>query len=133
MTVQSLDHVNIRSACMAETLAFYRDTLGMTVEAPPGRSDTLEVAWILSADGRPSVHLGSTARLSFLDEGRDWTGVTGSGLVDHVAFNCTGHDAMRQRLEATGLALRFNEVPEIGLRQIFVVDPNGILIELNFR
>ena len=29
--------------------------------------------------------------------------------------------------------MRFNDVPQMNLRQIFVNDPNGITLELNFR
>jgi len=39
---------------------------------------------------------------------------------------------LRARLKSRGLEHRLNEVPAAGLRQIFVLDPNGVLLELNF-
>jgi catechol 2,3-dioxygenase-like lactoylglutathione lyase family enzyme len=51
----------------------------------------------------------------------------------HVAFACRDYDAVRAKLGRHGLEMSFNDVPQIGLRQIFVNDPNGITLELNFR
>jgi hypothetical protein len=36
-------------------------------------------------------------------------------------------------LNAHGLPYRLNHVAAIDLKQIFVSDPNGVLLELNFR
>ena len=56
-----------------------------------------------------------------------------TGPVDHIAFNATGFDAMRANIEQRGLAFSQNSLPEIGMRQIFTRDPNGVPIEINFR
>jgi hypothetical protein len=56
----------------------------------------------------------------------------GSGAVHHIALDCGGHDDMVARLERLGVQHRRNAVPAIGLRQIFVHDPNGVMVELNF-
>ena len=39
---------------------------------------------------------------------------------------------MTARLEARGIPARQREVPGLGLRQLFVQDPNGVTIELNY-
>jgi hypothetical protein len=49
-----------------------------------------------------------------------------------VVFACHDYDAVRDKLGTHGLEMSFNDVPQIGLRQIFVNDPNGITLELNF-
>jgi hypothetical protein len=36
------------------------------------------------------------------------------------------------RLKRRGLEHRLNEVTAVSLRQIFVLDPNAVLLELNF-
>ena len=134
MAIKAIDHVNIRTAKLAESIAFYRDALGMDVQPGPGEKDMDRFAWVYAGDGRPVVHLNIADDSSdFLGEGRDWEGVSGSARVHHVAFDCDEYDALRARLEASGFALRFNEVAVIDLRQIFVYDPNDILVELNFR
>ncbi len=55
------------------------------------------------------------------------------GSLDHVAFR--GHDAGAAiaRLRAHGIAFRENLIRDIGLHQVFVRDPNGIVVEMNFR
>ena len=55
-----------------------------------------------------------------------------SGAVHHVALRCEGHEEMVARLKARGLEHAQNDVRSINLKQIFVVDPNGVMLELNF-
>ena len=55
-----------------------------------------------------------------------------TGALHHVALRCSGYEEIRGRLKGRGLEHRLNEVPAVGLRQIFVLDPNGVLLELNF-
>ncbi len=134
MSVNALDHVNIRTSLMGESIAFYRDMLGMKVTPAPGMNDTSENAWVVADDGRPVVHLNRVLEGSdFLGDDRDWSALRGSARVHHVAFDCADYDGFRARLSRAALALTFNEVTSINLRQIFVHDPNEILIELNFR
>jgi catechol 2,3-dioxygenase-like lactoylglutathione lyase family enzyme len=56
-----------------------------------------------------------------------------TGAVDHIAFNASGFDEIRARLQARGIEISENLLDEIGLRQLFIYDPNGVPIELNFR
>lgn len=134
MAIDALDHVNIRSSHMAESVAFYTDILGMTATPGPGYRDLTEVAWIRAPDGRPVVHLNvADDAPDFLGESRDWNGVTGTGRVHHMAFECSEYGVVCDRLIKAGVTMRFNDIPQIALRQIFTHDPNGVLIELNFR
>ena len=55
-----------------------------------------------------------------------------TGALHHVALNCSGYEEMIARLTGRGLEHRVNVVQAVGLRQIFTVDPNGVLLELNF-
>lgn len=59
--------------------------------------------------------------------------VTTPGVFDHVAFNGTNAREMIDKLTSLGLPFHCNEVPEIGLTQIFLNDPNGLKLELNYR
>ena len=58
-------------------------------------------------------------------------GAHGSGVVDHVAFNGSDYDEVEARLERHGVPAVRNTVPGIGMRQLFVTDPNGVRIEIN--
>ena len=130
MPVQSLDHVNICTGRLAETIRFYGDVLGMTVGASPASADMSEGAWVRDRAGAPIVHLmtpevsARRAERAPADEG--------SGAVDHVALRCTNYDDMVARLDNHGIAFGANEIASMGLRQIFVEDPNGVMLELNF-
>jgi len=64
---------------------------------------------------------------------RDPDSLQGSGAVDHLAFNAEGFDAMVERLQAEGIAYRQRRVEGARLSQLFLTDPNGISIELNFH
>ena len=133
MAILHIDHVNIRTPRVAETVRFYVELLAMKAEPAPGADDMARGAWLYIEDGRAAVHVGS-ADSRFLAE-HDIAGASpeGSGRVHHVAFECSDYDRTRGDLEARAVDFQLNDVPQIGLRQIFIRDPNGILVELNFR
>ena len=55
----------------------------------------------------------------------------GTGALDHLAFSGDDHDEALARLERTGVDPKRNTVPQIGMRQLFFEDPNGVKIEIN--
>lgn len=133
MSVMKLDHVNIRTPRLAETIDFYRDVLGMEVSPSPAFPDMNMGAWIRDEGGAAVLHLVSTdvpmsTRLSDAVHKNH-----GSGAIDHFALECAGYEEMVARIKACGLPFRSGGIPSMNLRQLFVEDPNGILVELNFR
>ena len=54
-------------------------------------------------------------------------------MVHHVAFASRGFAGMKQRLESKGMEYDSRQVPGGDLWQIFVNDPNGVMIELNYE
>lgn len=130
MRVNKLDHVNIQTTKLAETVRFYADVLDLTVGDPPPPLDPALVQWMFDGEGRAIFHLSSPGSLvgqEAINIGSD------TGAVHHVALDCSGHDAMTERLGAMGLEHRLLHAAAIDLKQIFVRDPNGVLIELNYR
>jgi len=59
-------------------------------------------------------------------------GETGSGAFDHVAFRAKDPSVLIARLNNQGYDFRERKVPDLDLHQIFVEDPNGITVELNY-
>jgi len=55
-----------------------------------------------------------------------------SGVVHHVAFVSRGFQAMKAHLTAKGVAFDTVEVPGGALWQIFITDPNNVVVELNY-
>ena len=123
VSVGVLDHFNIRTRKLAETVRFYEDVLGLDKGARP--NFVFPGAWLYS-EGKPVVHL---VDISPTDEQQK----PDSGCVHHVAFVSRGFDAMRQRLQSKGMQFEARQVPGGDLWQIFVDDPNGVMIELNYE
>ena len=126
----SLDHINIQTVKLGETIAFYRDVLDLRAGNPPPPLDPDLVQWMFDPDDRAIFHLSSPGALvgtNAINLSED------TGPVHHVALACRGHDAMVEKLDRLGLAHHENHVVAIDLKQIFVRDPNGVLLELNYR
>ncbi|MCK9563135.1 MAG: VOC family protein [Bacteroidales bacterium] len=121
MRVNALDHVNIRTRDVAGSAAFYVELLGLEARNGPGPFPADQVQWLCDHDGRAIIHL-----FRFDCE----PGPTGP--IHHVALNCTGKAELIGRLEARGTEFSVNELPAAGLTQVFIHDPHGILLELNF-
>jgi catechol 2,3-dioxygenase-like lactoylglutathione lyase family enzyme len=123
MSVGVLDHFNIRTRNLGDTVRFYEDILGL--EKGPRPNFAFPGAWMYS-EGKAVVHL---VDISKTDEAQK----PDSGVVHHVAFASTGFDGMAQRLKSKGMAFDSRQVPGGDLWQIFVNDPNGVMIELNYE
>jgi hypothetical protein len=55
-----------------------------------------------------------------------------AGVVDHIAFVATEPGAFVRRFKERGLEYQPRSLPKFDLNQIFIKDPNGLTIELNF-
>ncbi len=129
MTIKTLDHVNIQTRDMAVTIAFYGELLGLVARTAPRRKPE-ERQWLYAGD-RAVIHLNlfgtdNTYAREVIPGGT-------TGAIHHIALECDDLEGMVSRLEARGLRYERAELPEIGLTQLFVVDPNNVLLELNFR
>jgi catechol 2,3-dioxygenase-like lactoylglutathione lyase family enzyme len=127
--VEALDHVNIITADLEGTARFYAEIFGLEPRDGPPPLTHENARWMYDAAGRAVIHVNS------LDCPRAYdrevrTGPTGA--LHHVALRCSGYEELRARLARAGLEHRINLVAAIGLRQIFVLDPNQVLLELNF-
>jgi catechol 2,3-dioxygenase-like lactoylglutathione lyase family enzyme len=122
MSVGVLDHYNVSTRNLGDTVRFYEDVLGLT-NGPRPPFD-FPGAWLYS-EGRPVLHLND---ISPTDQPQR----PDSGVIDHVAFGSRGFEAMKRHLAQKGVSFRVNVVPNSSRRQIFVTDPNNVLIELNF-
>ena len=125
MPVDRIDHVNIRTSDVAVTAAFFRDVLGLEVRDPP-RLDPARFQWVFTADGAAIVHIT-------IDPAAPAPGTAGpTGGLDHAAFLCSDLAAMRGRLDRLGIDYAVNARSDGTLTQLFLTEPNGVLLELNF-
>ena len=123
VSVGTLDHFNIRTRNLADTVRFYEDILGL--EKGPRPNFAFPGAWMYS-EGKAVVHLVDISKTEEKQK-------PDSGVVHHVAFASTGFDGMKTRLQSKGMAFDSRQVPGGDLWQIFVNDPNGVMIELNYE
>jgi catechol 2,3-dioxygenase-like lactoylglutathione lyase family enzyme len=122
ISVGKLDHYNVSTRKLGDTVRFYEDVLGL-VNGPRPPFD-FPGAWLYS-EGHPVLHLND---ISPTDKPQR----PDSGVIDHVAFGSRGFEAMKHHLAQKGVEFRINVVPNSTRRQIFLTDPNNVLIELNY-
>ena len=134
MPLARLDHYSIRTTRLDETRRFYTEVMGL--EVGPRPDFPFPGVWLYQG-GAAVVHVvgidpndpqGLVAYLG--DKGMD--GATGTGTIDHVAFVAEDVDGMRAHFRAHGAEVRERTVPSLNLHQMFLDDPNGVTIELNF-
>jgi len=119
MSVNGLDHYNIVTEKLDETINFYVNVLGLR----DGDRPTFKFpgAWLYCGT-QPVVHLIQ------VDEARG----PGSASIDHVAFHATDYEDFTGRLKDKGIAYDERVITDRNLRQVFLTDPNGVKVELNF-
>jgi catechol 2,3-dioxygenase-like lactoylglutathione lyase family enzyme len=133
MPLSHLEHFLIQTADLQATRDWYVRVLGMKEGWHPDFK--FPVVWLYIGE-KDVLHLtegGSNVsenRKKYL--GQQSTDVHGSGVVDHVAFRALGLPGMLAHLEREGIEFTRRMVSDQGLYQLFLHDPNGVKIELNF-
>ena len=120
MAITALNHVNIITDDLDATRKFYADVIGLIDgDRPPFQ---FPGAW-LYIDDEAVIHLVG------VDDQPD----EGTGTIDHIAFESNGINDMVVMLEGRKIPFHVRDVPGREVRQVFLHDPNGVKIELNFR
>ena len=124
MGLHHLDHYNIETVNLEETIRFYCDVLGLYVgDRPPL---PFPGAWLYCENHLPTIHLIGT------DPGQPDRPKVPSGRLHHICFATTGKEEIRKRLVAAGIKFNTVVLPVVRYTQFFMQDPNGINVELNF-
>lgn len=133
MPLARMEHFLVLSDDIEQTRRFYCEALGMRVGLRPKLSFA---GYWLYVDDVPCVHVaewnGYRAYAEQVGIPMSTRG-PGTGPVDHIAFNGLDYGGTRETLKRLGIAYSENRLDDIGLTQMFVADPNGLTIELNFR
>jgi catechol 2,3-dioxygenase-like lactoylglutathione lyase family enzyme len=134
MPLQLLEHYTIRSADMEATRDFYCKAIGLKVGKRPPLAFP---GYWLYCGATPVVHLVPLADPKAIRGMVKVPAVNGEkpggGAVDHVAFRAENAPAMRRRLKAGNIPFEERVQPGSGLVQMFLDDPNGVTVEINFR
>ena len=130
MPLGGLQHFTIEPHDLEKTKHFYVDVLGLEIGDRPPLG--FPGYWLYSG-GTATVHLMGTrtpregivvrgTKKKFKDTGR----------FDHIAFAATDIGGVRKKLKAKKVKFREQVIPRTGGQQIFLYDPDGVGVELNF-
>jgi catechol 2,3-dioxygenase-like lactoylglutathione lyase family enzyme len=139
MSNLSLNHFSIRSLEIEKTSAFFSEVLGLTIGPRP--EFPFPGVWLYNGD--ESDWSNAVLHLIAIDKNdpdglkkylgdRSSSSLHGSGAIDHIAFFAKGLEEKIQLLKALKVPYRERTVPVLKLHQIFLDDPNGVVIELNY-
>jgi catechol 2,3-dioxygenase-like lactoylglutathione lyase family enzyme len=133
MNAIDLNHFTLRTPKLEETRRFFEDIVGLRAGNRPDFK--FDGYWMYSAANLPVLHMmaldtGDAELVRYLG---DRVSSSGSGVVDHISFNCEGLPGFEERLKKAGYPYSPRTVPGEGLHQVFVQEPNGITIEFMFK
>jgi catechol 2,3-dioxygenase-like lactoylglutathione lyase family enzyme len=126
--VAGIAHVNLRGPepLVEQLRTFYIDVIGLH-EGPRPRFRSGSSGYWLYAGERDVVHLTVDPKAA---EGAASTPPHAG--FDHVAFACRGLADALHRLHEAGIDFRVDQVDDLHQVQLFLHDPAGTRIELNF-
>jgi catechol 2,3-dioxygenase-like lactoylglutathione lyase family enzyme len=122
MSLTIFQHVNVRCSDVVGSRDFYTRVIGL--EDGPRPPFPSKGYWLYLA-GTPVVHL--------VQQSVAIAPSAGTGRIDHIAFGALGLEDTRLRLREAGVAFEERVVPMDGTTQLFLRDPDGVKIELNFE
>lgn len=119
MTAQAMNHFTILAEDLAATCAFYRDLLGLTEGYRPNMG--FPGAWLYAGE----VAVLHVVVKNPLPHQR-------AGVLDHMAFTAADLPGTVGKLKKRGIAYNLGRQVETGTWQLFLHDPNGAKVELDF-
>ena len=133
MTLAFIEHFLIQSADLEATKDWWVKVLGMRVGPSPDFK--FPVYWLYLGD-RDVLHI-TTGGKNVSENRKKYVGQqseasTGTGVIDHIGFRTSGLHEMIEHLTKNKISFTERQVNDQGLYQLFLFDPNGLKIELNF-
>ena len=141
MKINKLDHVSIGTDRLEETRAFFCDLLGLEVGKRPALKS---VGYWLYAGENAIVHLVEKGSNSLEDEAyeagkekpKDWqraetNDMVETGMDDHIALSVEKSADLVQYMKDNSISYWDRLLADRPLYQVFVRDPNGVILELN--
>ena len=124
--VEGTDHVTLVGSNVEDTVAFYRDVLGMRLVMRQPNLDSAEVTHLFfdAGDGRLVTF--------FCDDSRDSVERQdpGVGAVHHLAFRLAPEQFRETRESLRETGRRFSEFDRGAFHSLYTRDHNGLTVEL---
>ena len=133
MPLNYMEHFLLQTEDIEATKDWYVKVLGFRVGPSPDFK--FPVYWLYLGD-RDVLHI-TTGGKNVSENRKKYVGqqseaTEGTGVVDHIAFRATGLRDMLAHLKKLKIDFNQRQVDDQGLYQLFLFDPNGVKIELNF-
>ena len=146
MEIKRINHYSIRTLDVEASRKFYTEIIGLAVGprpvfpfpgfwlyngTPPADLDHASgnygIVHVMGVD--PNDPQGLIDTLGY-KEPETLKGSTGA--LDHIALAVTGRAGMLERCRRSDVSFFERTVPTLGLHQVFIKDPDGVTIELNY-
>ena len=141
MKINKLDHVSIATDQLEDTKKFYCDLLGLKVGHRPKLKSS--GYWLYSGE-EPIIHLVETGsnldrEIAFSDDKKtagplgnpEITDLSETGTDNHIAMTVEESAGLVNFMKENKIAYWDRLLADRELYQVFVRDPNGVIIELN--
>ena len=128
MAIAGLNHFNIMGSqsLIDEVRDFYVNVIGLSEGWRPAFD--FDGHWLYAGDA-PILHLMVSEEGSETDDG----GVSSTtGHLDHIALTAADLTAVESRLIELGQVYKKKVIPGFNVTQLFLHDPIGLGVELNF-
>lgn len=126
MPLIDLHHVAIKSKDLAATEKFYTKVLGMKKVNRPDFA--FPGIWLEMGETMFHIYGGSAAKT----HAGNYKYNLDASPVDHIALRATGFDKMKEVCKKHRCKWRQFDIPDFKLWQLFLLDPSGVIIELNY-
>jgi catechol 2,3-dioxygenase-like lactoylglutathione lyase family enzyme len=133
MPLTQLEHYLVLTQDIDATRDFYVNVLGLQNGFRPPLG--FPGHWVYIG-ATPVIHIAEWVTYTARQRGKNafvTSPAEGTGPVDHIAFGAEDYAGTLARIRSHGVAVRENNNPTNIVRQLFIFDPNGVQIEINFR
>lgn len=141
MGIKRLDHVNFVTHDPQTTIAFYCDVIGLSLGNKLSIDTSQSLYFYIPGSAIAILHVGNAKadksqlkfeRLADLESQNQ--GRFSTGAFDHfcLAVDMGDYDLFIKRLDAKKLNYQTYCHNDMALKQIWLLDPNGVRVELNF-
>jgi catechol 2,3-dioxygenase-like lactoylglutathione lyase family enzyme len=131
MPLTKMEHFLVLTSDIDGTRDFYCRVLGLREGFRPPLG--FPGYWLYLGE-QPCIHIAEWATYTAHSASREIPVSVpgeGTGAFDHIAFNASDYDEIIATLDRHGVKAMRNITHPNGLKQVFLLDPNGIKIEVN--